>query len=357
MLLTKFVNIGIAGISVAAPNQLIPVEAFNERFGEETVSNVSSVTGIKSFYRTTHNQTASDLGFEAAQDLIKKSAINPDEIGMLIFVTQKPDYRLPSSAFLIHKRLGLGRGCSCFDINLACSGFVYGLHTAMSMLTYSDSKYALLITADTSIKTISPEDRTMMLLFGDSGTATLLHKTDSTNESFTALRSDGDRFKTIITPAGAFRNRNAPKEPTIWGDGIMRSDYDTHMKGMDVFGFSIADVPKLMAEFMKELGTSPETYDCFALHQPNLYMLKKIAHKLKISDEKLLVSIERFGNNSSSSIPLVLADRYGAEANGVIRTLICGFGSGLSWACGDISLEVNCIHPIIFSDNYYQPER
>jgi 3-oxoacyl-[acyl-carrier-protein] synthase III len=356
MLLTQFKNFSIIGMAVAAPEQLITVETFNETFGEDVVANISSMTGIKSFRRTLPEQTASDLGFAAARNLLENKNINLQDIGILIFVTQKPDYRIPSTAFVIHKRLGLTKDCSCFDINLACSGFVYGLHTAMSMLNHSDKKTALLITGDTTTKTISPYDRTMMLLFGDSGTATLIKKTDSKKEAYTALRTDGERFKAIITPSGAFRNRNAPLERVPWSDDISRSDYDTHMKGMDVFGFSITDVPKLMKEMMEELGTSPETYDCFALHQPNMYMLKKIAQKIKIPQEKLLISIDRFGNNSSSSIPLVLSDHYGDKDQGNLRTFMCGFGSGLSWGCADIEMEAKNILPIIYSDEYYIEE-
>lgn len=354
MLFTEFNNYSIEGISVAAPAELIGVELFNDTFGAETVENISAMTGIKSFRRTPSEQTASDLGFVAARELLEKSSVNLDEIGLLIYVTQKPDYRIPSTAYVLQHRLGIGNDCTCFDINLACSGFVYGLHTVMSMLNFSEKKIALLITGDTTTKTISPYDRTMMLLFGDSGTATLIRKSTYNSKSYTALRTDGNRFKAIITPSGAYRNLKGSKERVPWSDEIIRSDFDTHMKGMDVFGFSISDVPKLMKEFMEELGTTPNSYDCFALHQPNLYMLKKIAHKIKIPQEKLLVSIDRFGNNSSSSIPLVLADHYGDTNNGITRTFMCGFGSGLSWGCADVTIDKKFILPIIYTDEFFK---
>jgi 3-oxoacyl-[acyl-carrier-protein] synthase III len=354
MLLTRFDNFAISGIAVAAPENLLTVDSFNESFGSEVVANISGMTGIKSFRRTLPSQTAGDLGFIAASSLIKELNFNPEEIGILIYVTQKPDYRVPSTAFLLHHRLGLRNTGLCFDLNLACSGFIFGLHTIMSLLKNSDQKHALLITGDTTTKTISPVDRTMMMLFGDSGTATIISRSENENRSFSALRTDGNRFNAIITPSGAFRNRNRSHERVEWSDGISRSDYDTHMKGMDVFGFSISDVPKLMKEFMDELGTNSETYDYFVLHQPNLYMLKKISNKIKISEKQLLVSIDRYGNNSSSSIPLVLADHFGTEKAGEIRTLMCGFGSGLSWGCFDITIDTKIILPVLLSSEYYQ---
>lgn len=353
MLLTEYKNFSFDGVAVATPEDVTSVNDFNDTFGKDVVSSISTSTAIKSFRRTSIKQTASDLGYIAASNLINEKKIKVDNIGILIYVTQKPDYRLPSTAFVLQKRLGLKTSIICFDINLACSGYVYGIHTAMSLLQFSDQKSALVITGDTTTKTISPYDRTMMLLFGDSGTATLISKNQSTNSSYTALRTDGNRFKAIITPSGAYRNRNASKKRVKWSDEIFRSDFDTHMKGMDVFGFSISDIPKLMKQFMAELNTTPDEYDCFALHQPNLYMLKKIMKKLKIPQEKMLVSLDRYGNNSSSSIPLVLADHYGNEESKMLKICMCGFGSGLSWGCADVNINASNILPIIESNEYF----
>ncbi|MFH1120050.1 MAG: ketoacyl-ACP synthase III [Bacteroidota bacterium] len=346
----------VAGMSVAVPKQKIPVESFNDVFGEEAVASFSEMTGVKSLYRAIPEQTASDLGYEAAGNLIMKSGINTDDIGILVFVTQKPDLRSPSTAYLLHKRLGLNKECSCFDINLACSGFVYGLEVVLSMLKNSDSKMALLITGDTSVRTLSPMDRTMIMLFGDSGTATLIEKTEKPDHIYTTFRTDGSKFKSIITPSGAYRNQNAPTERELWDDGILRSDYDTHMKGMEVFGFSITEVPLLIKEFMEQLGTTTESYDCFALHQANMFIIKQITRKIKIPVEKIPISIDRFGNNSSNSVPLVLADNFGGTERGTIRTLMSGFGAGLSWGCADMVLDISKIYPILHTDDYYHED-
>lgn len=351
MIISKFDKIKIAGMSAAVPTERIPVESFNEAFGEENVRKFSEMTGVKSIHRSRPEQTAGDLGYEAARQVLEKSSTNPGEIGMLIFVTQKPDYRVPSTAFVLHKRLDLPKECSAFDLNLACSGFIYGMQLIMSMLQQSESKKALLITGDTSVRTLSPHDRTMIMLFGDSGSATLFEKSDEASPIWITSRTDGKRFKAIITPAGAYRNLNLPKERTAWGDGMVRSDYDTHMKGMDVFGFSITDVPKLIKDFMEYLETTNDSYNYFALHQANMYILKQISRKIKIPPEKLLVSLDRFGNNSSNSVPLLLADHFGASDNQNIRTLMSGFGAGLSWASADVSIDVSNIMPLIFTDS------
>jgi len=354
MLLSEIHTIKIAGMAVALPSQQIPVDHYNAVFGEEVVSKFSEMTGVKSVCRCLPEQTASDLGYEAAKDLFSKSTVSKEAIGVLVFVSQKPDYRMPSTAFVLHKRLGLSQDCLVFDLNLACSGFLYGLQTVASLLSQSSSTHALLITADTSVKSLAPEDRTMIMLFGDSGSATLLEKSETAVPIRMGMRTDGNRFKSIITPSGAYRNRFAPTERVLWSDDISRSEYDTHMKGMDVFGFSITDVPKLLKEFMEETQTTPDSFDFFALHQANIYILKQLSRKLKIPFEKIPISLDRYGNNSSNSVPLVLSDHYGAITSGSFRTLMAGFGAGLSWACCDITIDYAAIFPPITTDNYYK---
>lgn len=354
MLIGDFNNIKISGLSVAVPSNKVQVESYYKNFGEETVNKFIEMTGVHSVSRAIPEQTASDLGFESAKNVLRRSNVISADIGILVFVTQKPDYRVPSTAFVLHKRLDLSQNCTCFDINLACSGFVYGLQTVISLLNCSKSRYALLVVGDTSSKTISPDDRTMAMLFGESGSTTLLEKTENINPVSLAFRTDGDRFKSIITPSGAYRNRYAPKERVVWSDGIMRSDYDTHMKGMDVFGFSITDVPKLMGDFMSLKETTPEDYDYFILHQANDYILKQLSRKLKIPREKIPVSLDRYGNNSSNSIPLVLSDHFGASPTGDLRIFISGFGAGLSFACGDLIINKEVIYPLIETNAFYK---
>lgn len=352
MLVGEFKNIEIKGISVAVPSELVSVSSFNEMFGEENVQKFSELTGVKTVCRAVPDQTASDLGYEAAINLFDRTEIDKTEIEILIFVTQKPDFRVPSTAFSLQERLGLGKNCICFDLNLACSGFIYGLQTIFAMLQSSSAKSALLITADTSIRTLSPHDRTMVMLFGDSGSATLVCKADKNSIARFGSRSDGSRFKSIITPSGAYRNRFAPKERVPWSDEILRSDYDTHMKGMDVFGFSIMDVPLLVKDFLEHFQVNVDAYDVFALHQANLYILKQISRKLKIPFTKIPVVLDRYGNNSSNSIPLLLADQYGGKDGETIRVLMSGFGAGLSWACADLELDTTCLYPLVVTDNF-----
>lgn len=355
MVISSFQKIKISALSVAMPSNEIPIAAFYDDFGEEMVNKFSQMSGVKKIAHSSDNQTASDLGCAAAEKIFEQGKIKKSDIGILVFVSQKPDLRFPATSYLIQKRLGLGNDILCQDINLACSGFVYGLQNTLSLMSILPGKKALLITADTSYKTMSPHDRTMIMLFGDSGSAVVLEH-DSSNKHFDtkfAFRTNGYKYKSIVTPAGAFRNMNLKPINELWSDDILRNDYNTHMKGMEVFQFSITDVPKLINDFFEETKTNQSHYDYFILHQANLYILKQLSRKCKIPFNKIPVSIDRFGNNSSNSIPLVLSDHFSKELNLDLKLFISGFGAGLSWACGTIEINTENILPIIISDKIY----
>lgn len=353
MNLNSFTNIRISGVASALPKESVSIETFKPIFGDKTVDDFVKMVGVKKYHKSSVFQTASDLAFVAANNLLESKNVQKEDISLLIFVTQKPDRRYPSTALSLHKRLGLSKNCIAFDLNLACSGYVYALSTAASYISKGIVSKALVLTGDTSNRTMAPEDRTTIMLFGDNGSASLLEKESTENHIHSLLRTNGKGFKSIITPAGAYRKMNAPTERVTWSDGIKRSDYDTRMKGMEVFSFSISDVPRLINDFLKALDHTSENYDLFALHQANQYILNQISRKCKLPKEKIHSIIEKYGNNSSSSVPIVLSDKYGSLTDvGEQKVLLCGFGAGLSWGALSTSIKPNDILPITFTDYY-----
>lgn len=345
-------GIRIQGVSCAVPNNKVDNTQFYDKFGKENVDNVIKMTGVKSTYRTPEQQTASDLCYVAARNLFESKSISPEEIGALVFISQTPDYRLPATACVLHKRLGLSKDCMAFDVNLGCSGWVYGLNIVGSLMQTANIEKAVLLFGDTSIKTASPEDRGSVLLFGEGGSATLLVK-DETKTIKGELMTDGDGFKAIIMPSGAYRNRNGNKERVLQPDGTVRSDFDGYMNGTDVFSFTISKVPKLIKEFANDNG-GLEQYDALVLHQANLYIMQQISKKVKVPMEKIPISIDRYGNTSGTSIPITLCDAYGSENEKQIHVLLSGFGIGLSWGVVDAELDVDDILPIVYTDEYFK---
>ena len=281
-------GIKISGISAAVPKEReILSEKFSELFGEKAMAKFSQTAGVIERRIAKEEQTSSDLAFIAAVDLLEKKGVSADEIGAIIFVTQTPDYREPATACVLHKRLNLPIDCIAFDVNLGCSGYVNGTQIAASLLQSINSKYALLLVGDTSNKVVSPEDKSQIMLFGDSGSATLLEKTEEDVCIDSAFRTDGKGFKAIIIPAGAYRNRSASRERVLWGDGNVRSDWDAYMNGMNVFAFAISEVPKLINEFVASIGKDREDYDSCVFHQANYYMIKQLVKRCKLPADRI----------------------------------------------------------------------
>ena len=350
-------GIEIVGIASAVPVQKIGKEENIQRFGHEDVEKFIKNTGIESIHRTTEFQTAGDLGYEAAKDLIEKLSVNKSEIGCLVFVTQSPDYRRPNTACVIQNRLELGKNCVCLDVNHGCAGFAYGHMVIESMMASSDMKYGLLITGETTGKIAGDYSHSAMM-FGDAGAAVLYKKTDDKDTVHQmVLGADGKRFKAIILPAGGFRDMNPDHEKYICHDGVARDKYEIFMNGVAVFGFSIMDVNDVIKNFLSRTGTSIQDYDLCAFHQANYFILKQLAKRLSIPHEKLAVSLDRYGNTSNTSIPLTLCDRYGNEDSGRKKILAAGFGIGLAWGVTAFSIDTRNIFPVIETDNYYHEGR
>lgn len=351
----KFKNIKISCVASAVPTQVVTGEDFYERFGEETVHKFQESTGVKQFRKTKEHQTASDLCYAAAENIIKAKEVNRDEIGALVFIAHSTDYRRPATACVLHKRLGLGKDCVAFDVSLGCSAFVYGLNVVCSMMQNSDISKALLLCGESLTKMTNPKDKSVAMLFGDGGGAVLLEKTEEESTIAGILKSDGSGYKAIIAPAGGFRNLNATTEDFVWPDGNTRTLYNTTMQGEDVFAFTISAVPRTVKEFFAKTETTVEDYDCLAFHQANKFISQMLCKKLKVAPEKMPLCLDRYGNPSAPAIPMVMCDAYGENTEDKdLNFLMCGFGVGLSWGVCSAKVNVKDILPIIETDEVFE---
>lgn len=351
----KFNNIRVAGIACAVPKNEVKTEAYKPLFGDEEVEKFMQMTGVRASHRTLEHQTCSDLGFRAAQELLAHKGIHPEEIGALIFSSHSPDYRRPSTAFVLQYRLGIPKDAVCYDISLGCSSLVVGMQTVASIMNSGDIKKALLFVGDTAGKSVYPEDRSSAMLFGEAGAVMLLEKTDDEKDEINALvRSDGSGFRYMIIPGGGYRNLHASEDVVMCKDGNPRTLMNSFIQGTSVFTFTIFDVPRLIKDFWKQTGTTPEDYDCFAFHQANLYILKQIAKKTKIDFERLPITLDRYGNTSGASAIVSLCDRYGNNnEHKTIKTMACGFGIGISLGATSFEINTDDILPIFEDDEIY----
>lgn len=346
-------GIGIAGIACAVPDNEVTVDSFVPVFGEEIPAKFTAGTGIKAMFKALPDQTASDLAYAAAENLFAHLPVDRSEIGALLFVTQSPDYRRPATACVLQHRLGLSMDCAAMDIGLGCSGFIYGLQTAMSMMAQSDMKYCLLLMGETASKLVHPLDKSIVMMYGDAGAAILLERQPEAR-SVTLLRSDGSRFKAIILPAGGFRDMNPPADRFVCMDGIERSLYDIYMEGTSVFSFSISNVPQAVLDYLAYTRTTPDEYDLFLFHQANQFIIKQLSRKLKLPKEKVPISLDRYGNTGGISIPLTLCANYGGEQGmGVKRAFMAGFGIGLSWGVTSAEIDMDRVFRVVKTRDWY----
>lgn len=352
MITSTIKGVRISGVAGAAPTHKVHNTEYYELFGRETVDKIIDSTGVEGSFHVHERQTAGDLAFAAAENLLSRTDSDLSSIGILIFVGSYPDYFAPATANVIQKRLGLSQDCIVYDMNLACSGFVLGLHTTASLLTTSSTSRALLILGDTTSRVVSPQDKSR-LLFGDAGAAVLLEKDERAGEMHFGIKNDGARFKAIIVPAGAFRRPEGSRKMEEWPDKNIRSEHHLFMNGTDVFSFTMSDVPKLIKGFLDHCRMNIDDFDAAVFHQPNAFILKHLAKKLKLSPEKMPLSLGRYGNTSGVSIPVTMCDAFGSDQGREIHLLFSGFGVGLSWAVATAEVNTAVIHPVIHTDDYY----
>ena len=287
----------------------------------------------------------SDLCFASAEKIIADLTINREEIDLLVFVSQSPDYMFPATSIILQDRLKLGKHVMAFDIALGCSGYVYGLSVVSSLMQSGRFRKAFLMTGDISTHSQNYRDKTAYPLFGDAGTATLLEYTPDEAEMSFVLYSDGSGYKAIIRPDGGVRSPMSLQsfEEKEVEPGIFRAAHNLHMNGMDVFDFSTREVPLSIKEILQQCNLTVDDIDYFVFHQANRLMNETIRKKLKIDANKVPYSLNEFGNTSSASIPLTLVHCLSNELKSANKKVcLSGFGVGLSWA--NVVMNLNNVH-------------
>lgn len=345
-------GVEIVGMAAAVPTQKADAEFHSRRFDRKEIEKFIKSTGVECSRWATEDQTASDLGYAAAENLLKQMNIDRRQIGILAFLSCSSDYRKPATACVLQMRLGLLNSCASIDIALGCAGFVYGDQIVRSLVSSADAEYGLLILGETPTKTMGVHDRTSML-FGDAGAA-VLYKKKNCNINKTILCTDGYGYKTIILPAGGFRDLHPSHEEYMCPDGVMRSKYDVYMDGLKVFAFSVNDVAETMKEFFFEMKTDVTFYDKIFIHQANQLIIRQLCKKFKIAKEKVPIILNKYGNTSSTSIPLAICDQYGGdESIKPENVLAVGFGIGLSWGVTSFEIAPQTVLPVIESEDCF----
>lgn len=344
----------IAGVACAVPRTIRKPQDYIDVVGKDSVEKFIATVGIREWHVCDGTMMTSDLCCAAAEKLIAQFGIDRSTIDALIFVSQTPDYVSPSTACVLQYRLGLSQDCMAFDVNLACSGYVYGLVNAMAHLQGTGMKRVLLLAGDVVSYHASPQDRGLMMLAGDAGTATLVEADETGDDTQFLLNTIGSGFKALIVPYGGYKHRFGDAQRTEREPGIIRCDYDGYMDGAEVFKFSIIEVPKLFKRFFEMFDCTADSFDMVFLHQANLFIMKNIVKRLRVPPEKMAVSIDRYANTGAATIPLTVCDQYARPgtqvADRVQRVILSGYGVGLSLGVVATSIDPRVCLPIFETD-------
>ena len=309
-------------------------EINNYSFSPKQTMRLKKLMGYEKHRLAKDSSTVSDFAIYGIDYMIENDWISANEIGAIVTVTLCPDFFVPHISNIIHDKFKLGTDVLCYDIAQGCCGFLVGLMQAFLLLEHMDDKKVLLINGDVLSHKVSKRDRNDYPLIGDGCAITVIENGDS-DDIYCEMNTDGTRRDALIIPAGAFRMPSTPDTAIMvdQGDGNFRSMNDMHMDGSGVFNFVQSEVPPMLSKAFKREKKTIEDFDWFLFHQPNRFMLQKLAEKAGIPFDRIPMNlVENFGNPSGASIPLTAI--YNCKDDLLYkrnRCCLAAFGSGLSW--------------------------
>jgi 3-oxoacyl-[acyl-carrier-protein] synthase-3 len=322
----RITGVGIRAVGTYVPDHVVTNEELELRYGFEP-GWVERRTGIQRRHYAAPFQGTSDLATAAARVAMERAGVTAADIDLLIVGTFTPDYTCPSTACLVQDQLGLD--CPAMDLQAACSGFVYSLATASQFVATSNSKLALVIGADVNSRICEASDQRTAPLFGDAAGAVLL-EAGGKDQGFLCyqLGADGAGGCLLDRPAGGSKN-------PLTVEAIAAGDHFLKMDGRSVFKWAIQAVTESIETVLQKSSLSVDDVSLFVLHQANSRIIDHAMKVLNIPSEKVLCNLNRYGNTSAASIPLVLDE---AISNDRLKRddliMMCGFGGGLTWGTG-----------------------
>ena len=334
-------HVKLQGVTVCIPKNIVENMEYEVVPAEQRQKFVETI-GIERRRVADADVCTSDLCQRAAEHLLEKIGWERETIDCLIFISQTPDYKMPATSCVLQERLGLKKQLLSLDISQGCSGYVYGLGVAGSLMQSGTMKRCLLLVGNTQSKNLNPKDKSVWPLFSDAGSATAIEYAPEDGDNLKlSYVTDGGGEQTIIIPDGGYRNMVTPdsfKEEEFEG-GIIRNRLNLIMHGDDVFSFVISNIPKFTKDLFEHFDIDESKIDYYLLHHASKFVCQKLIKKLKIADaEKAPLVLKDYGNISNVSIPLLFT--YIAEdiKSKQLNLFISGFGVGLSLGVGVINV-------------------
>jgi 3-oxoacyl-[acyl-carrier-protein] synthase III len=284
-------------------------------------------SGIRERRIAEADEATSDMAIHAARRALEDAGVTPSEIDLLVVATLTPDYPMPSTACIVQHKLGIPSAAACFDINAACSGFIYGLDTACAMIGSGRYKKALVIGAEKLSSVVDWQDRGSCLLFGDGAGAAVVGASSRPGIGLigTRLGAHGEDTDLLYIPGGGSRTPAS-------AESVARGDHFIKMKGKEVFKLAVRVMEEAARDILEQHGLAANQIGLVIPHQANLRIIDAIAQYLELPVDRFFVNVDRYGNTSAASIPIALdeARRAGRIQAGDL-TLLVAFGAGLTY--------------------------
>lgn len=328
----------IVKVDYYLPEQILDNFQLAKEFPEWDAEKIAEKVGIKHRHIADNDETALDMAYAVSKKVL--AGFDKDLIDFVLLCTQSPDYFLPTSACLLQDRLKLRNEIGAIDINLGCSGYIYGLALSKGLINSNIAKNILLVTSETYSKHIHPKDKSNRSIFGDGAAATIISSNRKEHILDFELGTDGAGMDNLIVRKGGLRSRSDFSEVDRFDEsGNVLNDNYLYMNGPNIFNFTIQKVPNLVSSVLEKNGLSVDSIDYVIFHQANKYMLDYLRKKTKIPAEKFYQDMEESGNTVSSTIPIALNKSL---SSGEIKTgskiLVVGFGVGYSWGATVIEI-------------------
>lgn len=320
----------VTGVRVLGSGSYVPeVVLKNEDLAELGCDTewIKQRTGILERRIAPEEQATSDLAYHAAVDCLNKSGLKASDIDLILIATMTPDHFAPSTSCIVQNRLGCT--APAFDLNAACSGFIYGLVTASQFIKSGCYRRILLIGAETMARTVNPKDIKTVPLFGDAAGAIILGPSEDGDQNCGLLAfelgSDGSQGELLLIPSGAFREQ-------VTVERIKKGRQFLHMDGRPVFKWAVRQIAQATRNVVADANLKLEDIDAFIFHQANIRILDAAVNDLGIDGEKVFTNLHNYGNTSAGSVPLAIdeAIKVGLIKPGS-KSVLCGFGAGLTW--------------------------
>ncbi len=323
-------------------------EVGNYSFPAKQTMRLKKIMGFNKHRLAKESSTVSDFAINGLKYMLDNQWVRPEEIGAVITVTLCPDYFVPHISNIVQAKCNLNVDTICLDIAQGCCGFLIGLMQSFMLLDHMESKKVVLINGDVLSHKVSKRDRNDFPLIGDAASITVVENDASAAPIYYEMHMDGKRGEALMIPAGAFRMPSTPDTAimTDQGDGNYRSLDNMCMDGSSVFNFVQVEVPPMLKEAFERENVTEKDFDYFLFHQPNRFMLQKLAEKAGLPKEKLPMNlVENYGNSSGACIPITTIMNYAEDLKQNKRhCCLSAFGSGLAWGVMfmDIGKLRNC---------------